>query len=87
MEKEVLVFTMSGSYVIDMGAMTVKRQLRTDINNGFEPANLRKDDEEIQLVSVDHLALGEPMILTLAIRDDGVLTERITTAVQNIIYS
>lgn len=86
MEKEVLVFTETGAYVLDMGAMTATRSVRKDAIEGTAVALLRKDGEAIQLVSVDHLVVGEPMVLTLAIRDDGVLTERTTTIVQNIIY-
>ena len=63
---------------LDRGVVTRFRPSRSLVKGS--PAELRRDGEDIPLISVVAV-LGYPMCLMLAVRDDGVMTLRQTTPV------
>lgn len=89
------VHTQTAMYLLDLERRKVTRF--PDANNELRPedlleegddyavSQLRLDSETIPLVQLMTLALGEPMILVLDIRRDGVLTVRPTTPVRAIV--
>lgn len=80
-----IVTTETGSYVIDIEKETVIRTPRKDITaDDVYVADLRRDNEEVRVISVITLKHDEPMVLLLDIREDGVETLRTTTKVQNV---
>lgn len=80
-----IVATESGSYVIDLKNETSIRTPRKDVEAAdVYAADLRRDNEEVKVISLVSLQVGEPMVLVLDIRQDGVETLRQTTNVQSI---
>jgi hypothetical protein len=75
----VQVRTANGTtYLLDPDARTV---LRIPAQQGGE---LRCDAEPIPLLHRPTVVLGEPMVLLLRIRDDGIPTVRTTTPVLHV---
>lgn len=80
-----IVTTESGSYVIDLEKETAIRSPRKDVTaDDVYAADLRRDNEEVKVISVVTLKYDEPMVLRLDIREDGIETLRTTTKVQNV---
>lgn len=80
-----IVTTESGSYVIDLEKETAIRTPRKDVTaDDVYAADLRRDNEEVKVLSVITLKYDEPMVLRLDIREDGIETIRTTTKVQNV---
>jgi hypothetical protein len=89
------VHTQTAIYLINLDQCAVTRY--PDASNPLRPNDLRDDGEDyavsklrsdtepVPLVQLRILAVGEPMILVLGIRDDGVLTIRPTTPVRAIV--
>lgn len=83
-----VVFTVTSIYVIDLDNMTAQRNPgapNEDWGDGYAVAQLRLDGDQIKLLHLDRLTIGQPMSLILSIRDDGVSTVRTTTPVQTIV--
>ena len=80
-----IVTTESGSYIIDLEKETAIRTPRKDIDpTEVYTADLRRDNEEVKLLSLITLKYNEPMVMMLDIRKDGIETLRTTTKVQTI---
>lgn len=72
------IFTATGSiHEIDYQSGTYVRLI-----GGF--STLRRDGEFVPLVRATRPVVGEPMIMLLRVREDGVLTTRMTSAVTRI---
>lgn len=75
----VRVRTVSGTtYLLDPHPRTVVRL------PGEEAGELRRDAEPIPLLRWPAPVVGEPMVLLLRIRDDGIPTVRTTTPVLHV---
>lgn len=73
------VLTETGSiYVFDRTAMTLLRL------KGNKSVELRRDEDNITVVDFEEPEVGKAWILTLDIRQDGILTVRTTSAVVKI---
>jgi hypothetical protein len=80
-----IVTTESGSYVLDLEKETAIRSPRKDIDaTDVYAADLRRDNEEVKIISLITLKMDEPMVMVLDIREDGIETLRTTTNVQNV---
>lgn len=80
-----IVTTETGSYIIDLEKETALRTPRKDVSaEDAYAADLRRDGEEVRVISVITLKHEEPMVLLLDIREDGIETLRTTTNVQNV---
>lgn len=80
-----IVTTESGSYIIDLEKETAIRTPRKDVDpREVYTADLRRDNEEVKIIALKTLQYGEPMVMILDIRQDGVETLRTTTKVQEI---
>ena len=75
-----VVRTRSSGYLIDLDAAVAARFPATHAPVDVLIAQLRRDGDDILLLALA-AAVGEPMCLVLAIRDDGVPTVRRTTTV------
>lgn len=77
------VRTETSAYLLDLGEMFAQRfpgKPAGDVLVSY----LRRDEDKIELIEIMMLELGEPMVLVLNLRGDGVVTIRATTLVQEI---
>ncbi|MEA4945777.1 MAG: hypothetical protein VB080_15245 [Propionicimonas sp.] len=75
--------TASGShYLIDLDEAVILRA--PDPDRSRAPVPLRRDAEEIRLLWLNQVRLGSPAVFYLDLRRDGVVTERVTSAVVSI---
>lgn len=75
-----VVTTHSGShYLVDLDREVVLRV--PDPDRTAPATSLRRDTEEIPLLWMSQVRLGHPVIFHLDLRQDGVTTERVTSAV------
>lgn len=84
-----LVTTATGShYVLDLNARTVSRQMaatapRLDyLQAGF--SKLRRDGESVELHMIEHCVIGESAHYWIQVREDHVVTLRMTSPVVRI---
>ena len=68
-----IVETENSIYEIDTEAQVVVRKPRAEA--------MRRDGEEVPILAIEELTIGQPLIMLLAIRWDGVPTVRITSPV------
>lgn len=78
------VLTETSSYVVDEDEAWVVRTPGTGLDSQIPVSRLRRDREAIPLLEIIRMVIGEPMILFLAIRTDGVRTLRTTTPVRSV---
>lgn len=85
---KLLVRTETSVYKIDFDENKVVRnpQEGLELPDDVILSELRKDDEAIDLISIQEIVLGEPMIMVLDIRKDGIPTLRHTTYVTEITH-
>lgn len=85
---EMLVRTETSVYKINLEQKTVVRNPQEDFVPSAEVfrSKLRRDDEEIALISIQEIKIGRPMVMILDIRQDGIPTARQTTIVTEITY-
>lgn len=80
-----IVTTESGSYVLDLEKETAIRTPRKDVTaEDVYAADLRRDNEEVKIISLVTLKIDEPMVMVLDIREDGIETIRTTTNVKEV---
>lgn len=80
-----LITTESSRYLLDEDAETVTRYPGSASETANWPiADLRLDGEEIKLISFVEPVIGQPMLLLLDVRRDGVVTARYTTPVLSV---
>ncbi|QYF88482.1 hypothetical protein [Arthrobacter sp. PAMC25284] len=84
-----LITTATGSqYVLDMDARAVSRKMAATVPlTSFLDvgvARLRRDDEPLELIMLEHCAVGQPARFWLQIRDDHIPTLRTTSPVVRI---
>lgn len=75
------------NYDLDQVGTIVRRSTAGGTTNGVPVDHLRKDSQPIPVISMSRPTVGYPWVLLLQIRDDGVLTERITTPVVRLTES
>lgn len=74
-----IVYTESGTiYEIDLEAMQVRRLLQGDAGE------LRRDGQQMKLLSLHRVLVSHPMVMLLDLREDGVATIRTTSPVTRI---
>ena len=78
-----IVRTQSSAYLVDLDGAVTTRFPRESSASGHVVAELRRDGDDVELVSVAAV-VGASMQLVLALRGDGILTHRQTTAVVSI---
>jgi hypothetical protein len=75
----------TSTYMIDLDA---GQSIRVpDAGLGLPPARvaaMRRDHESVRLISVTRAEVGEPLLLMLDVRQDGVVTVRRSTLVRQI---
>ena len=70
-----LITTRSGSqYLLDLG----ERPMSTRFG-GWDASHLRRDSDAVPLLGLASVEVGQPMVLLLDIRGDGIVTRRTTT--------
>lgn len=78
-----ILTTASGShYLVDLDADVVLRV--PDPDRSTPEAPLRRDTEEIPLLWMNQIRVGHPAVFYLDLRQDGVTTERVTSAVVGV---
>ncbi len=77
------VSTQHSGYVLDLEHPTLIRIPGTLIRGevAASAADLRRDGEPIPLLGVHHFRLGDPLVMTIQVRPDGIPTLRTTTPV------
>lgn len=83
------VLTETALYELDLHVNRMVRHRRPEPGSLFglsapQVASLRGDGQPVALLAVIRCALGEPMLLALDLRGDGILTLRETTTVLRI---
>lgn len=79
-----LVTTESSSYLLDLTGRTATRYPGAGSDTvSTSIAGLRRDADAIPLLGVT-CTVGKPMVLTLDLRGDDILTVRMTTIVRNL---
>lgn len=76
-----IVQTESSVYILDPSIRRLRRYPRDTPDPGAVFANLRMDGDAIPYALGGELAVGQPAVFMLMIRDDGVMTVRTTTPV------
>jgi hypothetical protein len=81
-----IVLTETSTYVVNWAANTVRRIPGVPIKaTAVAASSLREDEEEIELLAMLRLEVGQPMEMYLNLRRDGILTFRRTTLVMAIL--
>lgn len=83
------VVTWSSTYLLDLDARTITRapDSGTGDPTGGGPVGhtrMRQDHLPVPLVRIERCQSGQPMVLTVDVRGDGVLTRRWSTPVASI---
>lgn len=85
--KGLRVRTATSVYDLDYTAMTATRlnpAPQARVGGGWLRYDLRRDGDPIPLLEIPDITLGQPMLLVLNVRGDGIETERLTTPVVQI---
>lgn len=80
------VHTQTSVHEIDWAARTVTRMVRADgpIDETYPTATLRRDGDPVPLITLEEPVVGQPLMMVLDVRGDGVATVRTTTPVAAI---
>lgn len=83
------IHTETALYLLDRERKTISRQPGKGFGSigeeAVETAELRRDTETLELHEMLTCEVGKPMEMLINVREDGILTYRVTTIVRSII--